>query len=294
MDTQNIPETTLKEVAFRYEGNLGGDDFFITEEKFLLPLSDKPRRAGVYMIGISTRGTANMDLNLQTYSEPAYCFLSICPHHIYSVGHLSSDFLCSFVVFSREFLANTITGLRKDTFSFLLPDAVPILKLDETNGKTLSDLLHFISHQASAKRGHTFEKEMLHSSLLLLLYEIEASYRKQYAVVAKKMTRKEELNRQFYTLLFQHFKEQRSVRYYADNLFVSPKHLTETVKEISGRSAGEWIDEAVILEAKVLLKNASYNIADVANALHFPNQSAFGRYFKLHSGISPLHYRSGQ
>jgi AraC family transcriptional activator of pobA len=59
------------------------------------------------------------------------------------------------------------------------------------------------------------------------------------------------------------------VQYYADALYVSPKHLTETVKEVTGSTAGEWIDDAVILEAKVLLRNHDISIARVAEEHQF-------------------------
>jgi AraC family transcriptional activator of pobA len=110
----------------------------------------------------------------------------------------------------------------------------------------------------------------------------------------KKQTRKQELNLLFQNLVFNHYKEHRTVQYYADALFVSPKHLTETVKEVTGKTAGEWIDDAVVLEAKVLLRNHEISVAEVAGQVNFPEQSSFGKYFKKHTGLSPSEYRLGE
>jgi AraC-like DNA-binding protein len=74
-------------------------------------------------------------------------------------------------------------------------------------------------------------------------------------------------------------------------LYVTPKHLTETVKEMTGKTAGEWIDDAIILEAKVLLRNSGTGIAQVANLLNFPDQSSFGKFFKKHTGYAPTEFR---
>jgi AraC family transcriptional regulator, transcriptional activator of pobA len=82
------------------------------------------------------------------------------------------------------------------------------------------------------------------------------------------------------------------VQFYADALFVSSKHLTETIKEVTGRTSGEWIEDAVILEAKVLLRNHEITISQVAENIHFPDQSSFGKYFKKHTGLSPSDYRT--
>ena len=87
------------------------------------------------------------------------------------------------------------------------------------------------------------------------------------------------------------FVKERSVIFYADQLFLTPKHLSRVIKEVSGRSAGEWIDEQVILEAKARLKTSSLTVQEISDQLGFPNQSFFGKYFKRHVGMSPSDYR---
>ena len=78
---------------------------------------------------------------------------------------------------------------------------------------------------------------------------------------------------------------------YADKMFLTPKHLSTMVKEVSGKTAGEWIDSLVILEAKAMLKSSEQSIQEIADELHFANQSFFGKYFKHHTGFSPKEYR---
>ncbi|HEX8461012.1 MAG TPA: helix-turn-helix transcriptional regulator, partial [Segetibacter sp.] len=92
-------------------------------------------------------------------------------------------------------------------------------------------------------------------------------------------------------LVAQHFEEERSVGYFAELLHVTPKHLSETIKEVTGKTAGKLIDQAVITQAKVLLRNPAMNIGEVATALHFSDQSFFGKFFKKHVGLSPIKYR---
>ena len=78
--------------------------------------------------------------------------------------------------------------------------------------------------------------------------------------------------------------------YYADVMCVTPKYLSQIVHKASGRFAGDWIADFVILEAKALLKSHKYTIQQVADMLNFANQSFFGRYFKKKVGCSPSVY----
>ena len=89
----------------------------------------------------------------------------------------------------------------------------------------------------------------------------------------------------------EYYKEERSLGFYAGKLCITPKYLSLISKDVSGRSAGEWIDQYVVLEAKTLLKSTRMSIQEIADVLNFANQSFFGKYFKHHTGISPKEYR---
>ena len=79
--------------------------------------------------------------------------------------------------------------------------------------------------------------------------------------------------------------------FYAGKLCVTPKYLSLLVKNVSNRTAGEWIDNYVVLEAKALLSSSTLSIQEISDRLNFANQSFFGKYFKQHAGISPTEYR---
>jgi len=88
-----------------------------------------------------------------------------------------------------------------------------------------------------------------------------------------------------------YYKKERSVSFYAGKLYVTPKYLSSLVKAVSGKTAGEWIAEIVVLESKVLLKSSSKSIQEISVELNFANQSFFGKYFKQHTGMSPYAYK---
>ena len=89
----------------------------------------------------------------------------------------------------------------------------------------------------------------------------------------------------------QSYTKERSISYYADRLCVTPKYLSQIVRKVSGRFAGDWITDYVILEAKALLKSRKYTIQQIADRLNFANQSFFGKYFKEKVGCSTSEYQ---
>lgn len=104
-------------------------------------------------------------------------------------------------------------------------------------------------------------------------------------------SRKKQIFDRFLEELRHHYTTQRSVQFYADRLCLTPKYLSQVIHAVSGRHAGDWIRDYVILEAKALLKSGQYTVQQVSDLLHFANQSFFGVYFKKAVGCSPTAYK---
>ena len=85
---------------------------------------------------------------------------------------------------------------------------------------------------------------------------------------------------------------ERSVQFYADKQYISAKHFSKLVRQASGSLPMEHIRQRVIIEAKTLLRTTDMSIREIADALHFPNDSFFCRYFKHDTGLSPSDYRN--
>jgi YesN/AraC family two-component response regulator len=146
-------------------------------------------------------------------------------------------------------------------------------------------------YQSEREDSALLRKDITRHTFLSLMFELAALYRKYNVSKNPNVSRKEELTLRFVQMVSAHFREQRSVQFYADQLFVTAKYLSVAVKEVTSKSSGAVIDEAVVSEAKILLSNPSSTIAEIAEALNFSDQSFFGKYFKKHSGYSPSEYR---
>lgn len=102
--------------------------------------------------------------------------------------------------------------------------------------------------------------------------------------------RQEELFDKFINCLKRYCSLEHNVKFYADKLCISPQYLSKVSKDVSGRSANEWIDEFVLLEAKTLLAYTNLTIQEISNNVGFADQSSFGKFFKRNSGLSPKKY----
>lgn len=92
-------------------------------------------------------------------------------------------------------------------------------------------------------------------------------------------------------LLADNYREQRNVEFYAEKLNISSKHLSRVIRNFTGKSVHQWIDEFVALEIKNLLKYSNLSIQQISIELNFPNPSFMGQYFKRITGLTPGEYK---
>jgi AraC-like DNA-binding protein len=101
------------------------------------------------------------------------------------------------------------------------------------------------------------------------------------------------LANRFMELVKENFKHERQMSFYAEKFCLTPKYLSLKIRDITGKSAADWIDEYVMFEAKALLKSTDMTVLQISDELNFTSQSFFGKYFKRCTGMSPKEYREG-
>lgn len=107
-------------------------------------------------------------------------------------------------------------------------------------------------------------------------------------------SRRDEVLQNFVTLLYKVYRKQHEVSYYANELCLTSRYFSAIIKEKSGKSPSQWIATALLVDAQKLLKETNMSIKEVSDALCFPNQSYFGKWFKNLTGVGPLDYRVGK
>lgn len=122
------------------------------------------------------------------------------------------------------------------------------------------------------------------------------NYMDKLAVGSESSTQRTSINHSDYIFhqfirLLQQNPHAREVQWYAQQLGITPKYLSEICKERSEKAAGEWIADITVSELKHYLRNTTLPIREIARLMDFPNASFFCQYTKKHLGVSPNKYR---
>lgn len=247
-----------------------------------------PYRSNYYKIGICLHGSARLKVNLETYDIGPNSLMLLSPYVIKQWPFMSADMEALSIFFTKEFISAN-SSLNLDTFSFFERDARHVFQLPPAQADSITALLHSIEQKYAVP--HAYRDEILRSLIHILLHEIAPIYSLQRVASTAIQTRSQLIAAEFKKLVNTHYASERSLAFYADKLCITPKHLAETVKEATGKRAAEWLAEAVLLEATVLLQNPALTIGQISDTLHFADQSTFGRFFRKSTGASPAAYR---
>jgi len=238
------------------------------------------------------KGEVTFTLNLEKYTAKKDSLIIVSPYTIKKIEKVSKDNLVSGVNFTIDFL--TAIGMPK--IDVELPDYFssqfsPQWELKRKDAATLQLLMKQLNERISSLNEQVYGKELLYHTFFIFLYEVYDMSKKYAAPINHHISRKENLVKNFQQLLQKQFRKNRKVQSFAKQLNITPKYLTETVKEVTGKTAGELIDSYVMLESKMLLDDPLLSIAQIADELNFSDQSFFGKFFKRHMGVSPKEYR---
>ena len=134
--------------------------------------------------------------------------------------------------------------------------------------------------------------ELIKSMGQTICYEILNMYFTNQPLQPLQQGKKDVVFQNFMLSLFRFYRKERDVSFYARMQHITPRYFSAIIKEKTGDSALQWIVRMVITEAKQLLEESDLSIKEIADQLHFPTQSFFGKYFKQYVGVSPKEYRN--
>lgn len=305
---QTIDLQQIKALAPVIEEMSIGDDFVIGEvsgkkvekSEALLRMLQYPVRFDGFIIFYLKKGHFTVDVNLHSYEVREKSLMIQVPGNIVKISQYDesriSDMEMIFVLISKEFMS----GIRFD-FIKVFQESIrildnPCITLDEFQMSLANDYFNLARKVVGAPFSN--KREIIGSLLTSLTYLSTDVWEHQVDEARKKTgsqrsARLNQILEQFLALVNEYHCSERGMAFYADKLCLTPKYLSKLIRQASGRSAPEWIDEFVILEAKNLLKYTNLAIKEIVYRLHFPNPSVFYKFFKAHTGLTPSEYRKG-
>lgn len=276
------------------------DDFFIMDVKFKernSPLMHPCRFDGFMMI-YCLSGHVRMSINLNEFDfMEGSLFLNV-PGNLVKVSEYidssKEDQRYIVVAMTHEFVSGLRMDVNKVFNEGLAMLGNPSIMLTEQQRGLVS---HYISLMCEIVRNVSINgREAINSVLLSLFYVVSGigseRIREMGDEVRKSSSRSKVIFEQFIKLVSEYHMLYRNVGFYADKLCLTPKYLSKLIKTATGRSAPDWIDAYVVLEAKNLLKYSNIAIKEVVYRLNFPNQSVFYKFFKARTGMTPSEYRN--
>lgn len=274
-----------------------GEDYILSHVTSLEPPMEEPiarRFDGLTVIvNVSEKGSLTLTIDVDTCTIPPFSICFIPPDSIFKpVKWDGAERLNIYVLFlSQRFISDIAIDLNAISTNVFSATS-PVLTLTEEQIMVLVryfDLLHL-----NSSGNGSYKRQIARSLVCAAGYQLidygEAAAERQASVQSH--SRKLTYTRNFFQLVRTNHREQRSIGFYAEKMFISPKYLSLVIKETTGRSAAEWIDHYVLQEAKNMLRYSGKNIQQIAYEMNFVNQSAFGKFFKNLTGMSPTKFQN--
>ncbi|MBC8153735.1 MAG: helix-turn-helix domain-containing protein [Bacteroidetes bacterium] len=265
-----------------------GKFFIVKVEEMirLMKLPVPPTRTNNHTLIYLTDGEAVMTIGRETHQIFRDECLVVPAGQVFSFDQvdLNRGYLCNF---HNDIIVGKFgkAELLKD-FEFLRVWGNPRISLDDQTSGFVAHLfkrilLHYSTHGLT-------QPDIIQSYFIALLCEVNGVYQ---PMLAGPQTQAVAITNRFKELIFSDIKTTHRVTDYASRLHVTPNHLNKSVRNTTGKSPTKWIDEAIVLEAKVLLYQSSLPIGEVAAEVGLLDPSYFSRLFKKYEGVTPLAFR---
>lgn len=266
------------------------DDIILFDDFANLPVPGKPSRNLGLIVGLCLNGSYKYTADTVDYTVHAGEASIIHEGQVIGNYRPSSDVRGIAIMMSYDFFHEIVKGIHEISSLFLFSRSHPVFKIEPDEVEDAVGYFRMIKTRVDNTEKH-FRKDVVRMLISALIYDLSNSIYRILLNNDKKQTRAEAIFTEFIRLVEQNYCTERRVGWYARQMCITAKYLSETVKTVSGRTPNDWIDNYVVMELRVQLKNTTKSIKEISQDMCFPNQSFMGKYFKEHVGMSPLSYR---
>lgn len=255
---------------------------------------NKPGKMNAQTIIICSKGKMKVSCNFRNYTLTENTVFVSQPNNTLSID-VTEDF-------EGYIMASTERGLSEYTIDPKhIPDLMdkaydsPLIQISQNECERICKAMGLLSEYIKEKSSSPFRPSIIKSAISTFVYltaETIHSHLPDIEYELRTVKRDKEHFNRFLKLLSENYTMHREVSWYADNMNLTPRYLTTTIRNVSGYTVSEWISKFIIKDAKYLLKHSEMTVQQVAYELNFPNQSFFGKFFKKHTGMSPGTFRN--
>lgn len=243
---------------------------------------------GVYAIIV--RGSAKATINITQYDFKANDLLWLEPGSFFLIHEFTEDALVYYVLFSSSFMEKNTYNTRLSLNPFSTPK--PVIHLKPDVSKVYTGMIQVLIDASNCEPSLLSSAKMVHIAHLLHTAHLEFTNIDKKLI--KPQDRKQEIYQTYIQMVLEHYTEWHHVAQYADEMRITLPHLCSTIKSVSGKTASDFIVDAIITDAKAQLKISNLPIKEIGMSLGFENLAFFNRFFKAHTGITPKNYRKDE
>ena len=290
MVNNRITDATLEEARQWGNAEYMTDGLILTDRINEAPIPQSSTRLNFILMAMCKKGKAQYSIDTRQQVVKPGDLMFVSERHVIDNYEASPDFECLCIMLTTEYYHGFVQDVKNVSSLLLFSMNNPVVPLTNKEIQVFTNYFETI-REKMADTSHHYRSPLVKALLLAMFYDMSNVIYRVERQGNRKHTRAEAIFAHFIRLLEENFRTQHRVSWYAEQLCITPKYLSEIVKKISLRTPNEWIDSYVILEARVLLKNTTKSIKEITDELNFPNQSFLGKYFKEHVGVSPSEYR---
>lgn len=202
----------------------------------------------------------------------------------------SADFEADFLIVTGDFLSRFNPEMVWASKGFIFIRINPSFHLHQESLRLMNDDFALFS-QRLAQQDSPFKEEITGRVMQIFLFDLWTVYSSEMS----QMVASDNASRiflRFLSLVQKDCRRQRDVAYYADQLCITPKYLSQVSRSVSGLSASQWVTFYTTFELVSLLNDQSKTLTEVADQMNFETASHFSRYVKKQLGVSPSEYRN--
>lgn len=248
-----------------------------------------PHKHDFYEVLYLSKGSGFHIIDSNKYEIKPPCIFFLSPGQAHRL-ELSKDIDGFIFLFTAEFYLVNQTNKNKlleFPFFFSVSQNNPPLLINNYNDNEFLRML-FIRGSKETEKNEA-SSEIIHSILELLLLICDKLYPDDLTTVHK--GKGWIIVKNFLKLIEENYQNNLSITEYAQKLAISPNHLTQMVRQITGKTSIELLQEKLIVETKRLLIHTNLTVSEISDRMSFDDQSYFTKYFKNKTGITPLQYR---
>ena len=245
-------------------------------------------RTELFILMIVEQGQSHAVINNEEIFLEQGDMLICTPGNIIESGMVSIDFHCRIFLTTPAYAYNLLKDTHVGTLRYLAKDAYICIHLSTQGQEICHNYYSIITsyggmfHEGEL-RTQCVQKTLQAFSCAVVAFLMENGGLQPQPV---KFSAAESLFRSFAHILREH-PSGRSVQFYADKLNISPKYFNTICKQVAGKTASTLINEELVNQAKIMLKDPDLSIKQIASTLGFSNQSHFGTFIRRETGISP-------